>query len=371
MSQPKVRLNVLRNGAASGGKVVLKPSDDTEDGFNLLLERCSAKFGAHITRLFNLEGFEVDDLVCIDAGDTLIAVPSNETFISHTSPLMSASYSTLSQLSTSSFVSASTPERIPSCCSSIVTDATSVTYGEAPLAPSAVTPDPPAPPPWLVGSSSAASHATPPPPASTGSCSAIAPAPTLTPPPPAQPHTHLTVLQAAPLTSRGVDGRERPLPFLSLTSEREKLLGALRYSNRAMSVSIQTATTDALVTAMTMGTTVLHWSGHGEESFMAFEDGGGGSQPVTPQLLASTCGSSDSHLKLVFVCACHSQPAANAFVRAGVQHVVAVRSHALILDAAAIQFTKHFYLALGCGKSVQEAFDAATTVSNAACKQAL
>ena len=253
-----MRLNILRNGTASGGKVILKPADETEDGFNLLLERCSAKFGAQITHLYNLEGFEVDELDCIDAGDTLIAVPANEAFISQAPPsLMSASYSTLSQLSTSSFVSASTPERVPSCCSSVVTDPASAT--EAPLPPSAVTPPPP---PWLVGPIAAAAHATPPP-ASTSSSSAIAPAPTLTPPPPAQPHTHLTVLQAAPLTSRGIDGRERPLPFLSLTSEREALLAALRYSNRAMSLSIQTATTDALVTAMTMGTTVLHWSGHG------------------------------------------------------------------------------------------------------------
>ena len=38
-----------------------------------------------------------------------------------------------------------------------------------------------------------------------------------------------------------------------------------------------------------MGVRVLHYSGHGEESFLAFEDGMGGTHKLTPQLLASTC----------------------------------------------------------------------------------
>ena len=49
---------------------------------------------------------------------------------------------------------------------------------------------------------------------------------------------------------------------------------------------------------------------------MAFEDGKGGTQELTPALLAATCLAGDeSGCKLVFVCACNSQPAAAAFVR--------------------------------------------------------
>ena len=61
-----------------------------------------------------------------------------------------------------------------------------------------------------------------------------------------QPYAHLTVLQAAPLISRGSDGKVRALP-LSLTAEREALLDVLRYSEREMSVNMLIATTDALV----------------------------------------------------------------------------------------------------------------------------
>ena len=34
---------------------------------------------------------------------------------------------------------------------------------------------------------------------------------------------------------------------------------------------------------------MLHYSGHGEESYLSFEDGSGASHELTPQLLASTC----------------------------------------------------------------------------------
>ena len=169
----------------------------------------------------------------------------------------------------------------------------------------------------------------------------------------------ILVMQSAPLISRARDGAVHPLPLLNLPRERDALREALRASGRAMALRFASATTDALRLHLTTGAAVLHWSGHGEESHMAFEDGCGGTHELTPQLLASTCCAGASPLKLVFVCACHSQPAAAAFVRAGVRHVIAVRSHALVLDAAAITFTRHFYLSLCAGQSVATAFDVA------------
>ena len=59
------------------------------------------------------------------------------------------------------------------------------------------------------------------------------------------------------------------------------------------------------------------------------------------------------------MCSCHSQTAAAAFVKAGVPHVVAVRSRALLLDSAAVCFTRHFYLSLCSGKPVEAAFEVA------------
>ena len=60
----------------------------------------------------------------------------------------------------------------------------------------------------------------------------------------------------------------------------------LATSGREIAISFEPATTDALRRVVTMGTTVLHYSGHGEETFLAFEDGHGGTHMLTPQLLA-------------------------------------------------------------------------------------
>ena len=56
------------------------------------------------------------------------------------------------------------------------------------------------------------------------------------------PHAHLTVLQAAPLTSRTAGGQLLELPLLNLRAEREALLEALRASERELSVLFAPAT---------------------------------------------------------------------------------------------------------------------------------
>merc|ERR1711871_517139 len=66
-----------------------------------------------------------------------------------------------------------------------------------------------------------------------------------------------------------------------------------------------------------------------------------------------------SDIQLVFVSACRSQYAAEAFTRVGVPHVVALKSESQVTDVAARSFTRAFYLALAKGKTVQESFDIA------------
>jgi hypothetical protein len=85
------------------------------------------------------------------------------------------------------------------------------------------------------------------------------------------------------------DGSMHALPVLSLQAEREQLLETLHAAEREMSVRFETATTDALRAVMTMGTGILHWSGHGEEGSIAFEDGSGATHSLSPQSLADTC----------------------------------------------------------------------------------
>ena len=71
-------------------------------------------------------------------------------------------------------------------------------------------------------------------------------------------------------------------------------------------------------------------------------------------------------LRLVFVAACHSEAAANAFRAAGVPCVVAVRLDERLHDRAAIIFTQQFYTAIASGVTVRQAFDIGReTVANA------
>lgn len=321
MPPTKERLNILLNGSELR-KVVLK-----SDTWEALLAECSRKLGLEppraVTRIFSLEGFELDELEDCLPGETIVCSTGEDY-----GAALSLSVGSLDRMPSSSSINS-----VPSESASVVV------------------------PSHVLSTASAASLASS---TSSAGAPAVVPAASIPPPPPPPSvHAHLTVLQSAPLVSRGPDGQLRPLPILSLPAERDQLLETLREAGREMSVRFETATTDALRASMTMGTTILHWSGHGEEGYMAFEDGAGGTHELTPTLLASTClaGDAASTCKLVFVCACHSQPTAMAFVRAGVPHVVAVRSQSLVLDAAAVTFTKHFYLSLSAGQSVQTAFD--------------
>ncbi|RLN54805.1 hypothetical protein BBJ29_008506 [Phytophthora kernoviae] len=61
-------------------------------------------------------------------------------------------------------------------------------------------------------------------------------------------------------------------------------------------------------------------------------------------------------LQLVFVSACHSESVAQAFVCAGVPHVVVVSKEEKVLDRKAMEFAKAFYTALFAGHSVGKSF---------------
>jgi hypothetical protein len=59
----------------------------------------------------------------------------------------------------------------------------------------------------------------------------------------------------------------------------------------------------------------------------------------------------------VFVSACYSGLAGENFAAAGVPHVVCCRQQFELKDAAALAFTRQFYLALAVGNTVKESFD--------------
>ena len=342
------RVKLLLNGAGANNKKVV-PLPGT---FDELLAKCSQKFSTDdapfvAAKLFTLDGFEVDEIEVIDNDDTLVVAAADEEFLA---------------------VDYLMPSRFPTS-STIPTVASTSSLGSTGAAP---VPQPTStPPPAVVAIASRASSAispyvmtTPPPPAATP------PPPGATPPPVHREASrlHLTVLQAAPLVvQRDEAGGRRmySMQQLNLPSEREKITDMLREARKTLNISFEIAATDNLRRVVTTGATVLHYSGHGNENFLSFEDGSGASHELTPSLLQSTCGHEDpdgklrapDSLRLVFLCACHSQVAAKALEKLGVPHVIAVQSSAQILDAAAVAFTRHLYLALAAGHTVKYAFE--------------
>ena len=83
---------------------------------------------------------------------------------------------------------------------------------------------------------------------------------------------------------------ERPLnpriAKLDLEGEASKLRQALREAaacaNVDVELQVRTATVDAFQSAVTLGPRVLHFAGHGEESFLMVEDGHGSAHALEP-----------------------------------------------------------------------------------------
>ena len=226
--------------------------------------------------------------------------------------------------------------------------------------------------------------------------------------PQGSPPMMLALLQAAPLVHGGV-----AVDQLDLKHERDIVLGALRRTGKRATVVTDFCTTRRLRDLLTDGCRILHYSGHGfsfvdrngvAQARLAFENGEGGThvlevQNLTDLVAAGADGDGAPPLDFAFISACHSVGGGEAFVAAGVPHVVAVRREAqlqvlstpshthptptshrapLVLlptpshphtlhptpptpytrqDRAACMFAEAFYYALFKGRTVRQAFD--------------
>ena len=200
----------------------------------------------------------------------------------------------------------------------------------------------------------------------------------------AAPCPMVALLQAAPLVHQG-----QPVDLLDLKAERDAIVAALARAGRRIKLACDFCTTRRLRSLLTEGCRLLHYSGHGfayttpeghQRAWLAFEDGLGGTHALEVDKLTDLVragadgeveaddaagGAQPPPLDCVFVSACHSDQAGQAFVAAGVPHVVAVRREAQLQDKAACAFADQFYYAAFRGKTVQQAFDIAKqAVSN-------
>jgi len=167
----------------------------------------------------------------------------------------------------------------------------------------------------------------------------------------------LTVLFSGPLAWRDWNGQLHPIELLEFDLERELLVQSFQEAGCNVKLRFDFATTERLRTAVTLGCRALHYSGHGHKQGLTMEDGFGGLQFVSLATLRSLCAAGEHKLEFVFVSACFSRLAGQAFLDAGVPHVVCVNVDAQVMDSAALAFQKAFYLALFVGNSVMNAFE--------------
>jgi hypothetical protein len=102
---------------------------------------------------------------------------------------------------------------------------------------------------------------------------------------------------------------------------------------------------------------IVHFSGHGEAAEgLVLLDRDGRPKPVGGDALAQLFATLRDDIRLVVLNACWSKAQAAAIAET-IDCVIGMRTP--ILDASAILFAETFYLALGFGRSVQNAFDQA------------
>lgn len=105
---------------------------------------------------------------------------------------------------------------------------------------------------------------------------------------------------------------------------------AFREVHRDVTLSFDFATADSLRTALSFGCRTLHFSGHGHPQFLNFEDGRSGLHLLTLDALRRLLRAGGLKLDFVFVSACFSRPTGEAFVEAGVPHVVCCKVDAMV-----------------------------------------
>ncbi len=168
---------------------------------------------------------------------------------------------------------------------------------------------------------------------------------------------------------------DSPVERLALDSEIERLKNELISTGRAAELRLSVASAKNAQAALRDHGPfhILHFTGHGNQEALAFEDNRGELLPIDQmRLQAIFTPLGQAPAQVAFLSACHSQSMAQALLNAGVPHVAAVDAHAAVLDVAARAFAAQFYPWLLAGKTVRQAFDAgrAAVLTDAAALQA-
>ena len=125
-------------------------------------------------------------------------------------------------------------------------------------------------------------------------------------------------------------------------------------------LDFQVATTERLGDFLASGKAqVIHFSCHGQKQSLALEDGKGCADIVTPNALKRLFDAGQKKLQFVVVAACHSESTGQAFIDAGIPHVLCCEKDSKLMNKAAVKFSRHLYQSLASGRTLSESFELA------------
>ena len=175
----------------------------------------------------------------------------------------------------------------------------------------------------------------------------------------------LTVFQAAPLVYWPPGGREiSSLEFLDLDAERKILTDSLKEVEHndvpKIVLDFQVATVDSIGKFLAYSNAeVIHFSCHGNREHVVFEDFCGAAHPLAPSELKGLFAAGHKSIRFVFVSACHSESTGQAFIDAGVPHVLCCERDSPLSNNAAVKFSRQLYQSLVGGMTLSDSFDLA------------
>ncbi|MEH2336781.1 SUMF1/EgtB/PvdO family nonheme iron enzyme [Nostoc sp.] len=171
----------------------------------------------------------------------------------------------------------------------------------------------------------------------------------------------ILILFSAPLLTEELS----PVENLSLQEEIDAIASVLEDISHPIAVEIvvKVATSQTLqdVLSHRVKPLIIHFIGHGmrdrDSTALVLEDEVGITRSFSEEELAIAISNQNQPpCQLALLNACHSEKLAQAFIRAGVSHIIAVNAEDKILDVAARCFSRRLYQALFNHDSVTNSF---------------
>ena len=176
------------------------------------------------------------------------------------------------------------------------------------------------------------------------------------------PFDRLTVFQSAPLAFFDRElSRHNPIPLYDYAFEGDLIQDALSKTIGAkIEVNFEPATIDGFSAFFReQHSRALHLSSFGHTEYVDFENGVGGLYPLPMESLKRLMSLVGGGLQFVFVHSHHARAIGEAFVEAGIPHVVCCQRDERYRDPISGEFLQAFYRALANNKGLKQAFLAA------------